>query len=395
MAGKSYIFVVNPGSASRKYALFLNGTKTANIHFELVDNKVVGNIESPNGNYSIKYSDGNLSNAPHRLLPLMEKYGLVDKDDKIIGIGVRIVAPSKQFINDQIINHKVLNDLENLRQEAPLHVKTVVLEIRHLMKRFPDVPIVGVSDSKFHANKPNYAKYYPIDLKIAEKFEILRYGFHGISVGSVIEKLKSNDNLISKTVVCHLGSGCSVTAVLDGKSVETTMGYSPLEGLMMSTRSGSMDATAAIVLQENLKLTNIRLEQYLDKEAGLLGVSGSSDDIRRLVASEKNGDDRAKLALDMFVYKIQQAIGQMASAMNGIGCIVFTGTVGERSSIIRKRVVKNLSYLNFVIDNDLNKQAYEPKDTFNVASIESKPILVVSTDEANEIAKRTETFFKK
>lgn len=392
MAGKSYIFVVNPGSASRKYALFCDGEKTANIHFELVDNKVAGNIESLGGNYSVKYNDGNLANAPHRLLPLIEKYGLIDKGDKITGIGVRIVAPSKQFTNDQKITPKVLNDLDDLRQETPLHVKTVVLEIRHLMKRFPNVPIVGISDSKFHTSKPDFARYYPIDIKVADKFEIEKYGFHGISVGSVIEKLKSNNSLISKTVVCHLGSGCSVTAVLDGESVENTMGYSPLEGLMMSTRSGTMDVTAAVVLQERLKLTNNRLEQYLDKEAGLLGVSGSSDDIRQLVIREKDGDERAKLALDMFVYKIRQAIGQMASAMDGAGCIVFTGTVGERSDIIRKRVIKNLSYLNFVIDSGLNKQVYEPKDIFNIAKNDSKSILVVSTDEASEIAKRTANF---
>jgi len=395
MAGNSYIFVVNPGSASRKYALFCNGARTANIHFELVDGKVVGNIESPDGKYSVKYSDGNLANAPHRLLPLLEKHGIIDRDDKIIGIGVRIVAPSKQFTNDQKITPKVLENLDDLRQETPLHVKMVVLEIRHLMKRFPEVPIIGISDSMFHNSKPDYARYYPIDLKIADKFEIERYGFHGISVGSVIEKLNSNHNLISKTVVCHLGSGCSVTAVLDGKSVENTMGYSPLEGLMMSTRSGSIDVTATIVLQEKLKLTNIRLEQYLDKEAGLLGVSGSSDDIRQLIISEKNGNERAKLALDMFVYKIQQSIGQMASVMNGVGSLVFTGTVGERSDIIRKRVIKNLSYLDFIIDNNLNKQTYEPKDIVNIASAESKPILVVTTDEAGEIAKRTAIFLNK
>jgi len=395
MAGKSFIFVVNPGSASRKYALFCDGIKTASINFELINNKVVGNVSSQNGDFSNQYNDSNLANAPHRLIPLIQKYNLMDKEDKIAGIGVRIVAPSKQFTIDQKISKKILDDLNDLRQETPSHVRTIVLEIRHLMKRFPEIPIIGISDSLFHVGKPDYARYYPIDIRVAKKFEIERYGFHGISVGSVVDRLKRDEVLFPKTIICHLGSGCSVTAVLNGKSVETTMGYSPLEGLMMSTRSGSLDVTAAVVLQEKLNLTNIKLEQYLDKQAGLLGVSGVSSDIRQLVLSEKNGNERAKLALDMFVYKIQQAIGQMASAMDGAGCLVFTGTVGERSDVIRKRVVKSLSYLNFMLDSGLNKNVYEPKDIADIAGPDSKPILVVSTDESAEIAKRTKAFLNK
>jgi acetate kinase len=254
------------------------------------------------------------------------------------------------------------------------------------------VPIVGVSDSKFHANKPNHSRYYGIDTELAEKYGIERYGFHGISVGSVINKLEDADILLPKTIVCHLGSGSSVTAVLNGKSIDNTMGYSPLEGLMMSTRSGSIDVSAAVVIKEKLDLTDIGLEQYLDKQAGLLGVSGSSDDIRQLVDREKNGDERAKLALDIFVYRIQQAIGQMAAGLDGASCLVFTGTVGERSHVIRKRVLEKLSYLGFEIDDKKNSETYEPEEVAKICSSPSKPILVISTDEAAEIARRIEKY---
>lgn len=395
MVGKSYIFVVNPGSASRKYALFSEGKKVANIHFELVDNKVVGNIECQSGNYSVKYNDSNLANAPHRLLPLLQKYKILDNEDRIGAIGIRVVAPSRLFTKDHKITEKILEELNDLRQETPLHIKTVVLEIRHLLKRFPKVPIIGISDSMLHAEKPDYAMYYPIDIKTADKFGVERYGFHGISVGSVINTLKNSNILMSKTVICHLGSGCSVTATLDGKSVDNTMGYSPLEGLMMSTRSGSMDVSAAIVLKEKLGLTDIRLEQYLDKEAGLLGVSGSSDDIRQLVVKEKQGDKRAKLALDMFVYKIQQGIAQMVASMDGVNCLVLTGTIGERSDIIRERIINKLNYLGFSIDKSVNSRTYEPKDITNIAHINSKPILVIATDESAEIARRAEQYLAK
>jgi acetate kinase len=395
MKPKPLIFVVNPGSASRKYALYTGGLRLANIHFEMVDNKVVGNLEYAGESHIENYDDSNLANAPHRTLPLLRKYGVIGPDETIDAIGIRIVAPSEQFTKDQLITNSVEKALDALSQETPLHIKTALTEIKQLRVRFPRVPIVGISDSAFHTTKPSYAWHYGVDTALVKKMGIERYGYHGISVGSIVNRLKKQGIMMPKVIICHLGSGSSVTAVKDGKSADNTMGYSPLEGLMMSTRSGSIDVSAALVIKRELKLTDNGLEQYLDKQAGLLGVSGSSDDIRQLLVSEAKGDERAKLALDLFVYRIQQAIGQMAASINGVNCLVFTGTVGERSAVIRGRVLKRLSYLGFEIDPAKNRQAFEPTSIADLATDRSKPVLVISTDEAVEIARRTERFITK
>ncbi len=392
MAEKSIIFIVNPGSASRKYALYFDGVKKANLHFELVDDKVVGNLEYDGKKYSEQYDDANLGNAPHRTLPLLQAHKVIDPSDKITAIGIRIVAPSRRFIKDELITDEVVSVLEDLSRESPLHIKTALLEIKQLRIRFPGIPIIAVSDSAFHATKPDYARYYGIDTDIAEKLELERYGFHGVSVGSVVKSLEKQEILLPKTIICHLGSGCSVTAVENGKSIDTTMGYSPLEGVMMATRSGSIDVSAALAMKRNLGISPGELEEFLFKKSGLLGVSGTSDDIRQLIDSEAKGDKRAKLALDIFVYRIQQAIGQMASSMNGVNCLVFTGTVGERSFIIRGRILKRLEYLGFSSSSKTNEQTFEPAETTNIADLTSKPILVILTDEATELAWRTEKY---
>jgi len=391
---ESLIFIVNPGSASRKYALFIDGIKKADIHFELVDGKVVGNLECDGNKYSEKYDDANLANAPHRTLPLLQAHKVIDKTDKISAIGIRIVAPSIRFVKDELITDEVVSVLENLSKESPLHIKTALLEIKQLRIRFPDTPIIAVSDSAFHITKPDKARYYGIDKTLADKLEIERYGFHGISIESIVKNLKKQNILLSKTIVCHLGSGSSVTAVENGKSVDTTMGYSPLEGLMMATRSGSMDVSAALAMKRDLQLSPSELEEFLFRKSGLLGVSGTSDDIRQLLNSESKGDDRAKLALEIFVYRIQQAIGQMSASMNGVNCLVFSGTVGERSAIIRQRILENIEFLGFSINSKLNEQTFEPATVANIADQSSKPVLVILTDEANELAWRTQQYIK-
>ncbi|HUC96761.1 MAG TPA: hypothetical protein VMR16_03825 [Candidatus Saccharimonadales bacterium] len=394
MATKSIIFIVNPGSASRKYALYIDGIKKANLHFEIVDDKVVGNLEYDGNKYTEKYDDANLANAPHRTLPLLHKYKILSETDKIAAIGIRIVAPSKRFMQDELITDEIVSFLEDLSRESPLHIKTALLEIKQLRIRFPAVPIVAVSDSAFHSTKPDYARYYAIDTKLADKLEIEKYEFHGVSIRSIVDNLKKNDVLLPKTVICHLGSGCSVTAVENGRSVETTMGYSPLEGVVMATRSGSIDVSAALAIKRDLGFSPSELEEFLFRKSGLLGLSGSSDDIRKLITSESKGDARAKLALDIFVYRIQQAIGQMAASMNGVSCLVFTGTVGERSSTIRGRILARLGYLGFEVSPKTNRETFEPTGITNIANLSSKPVLVILTDEAAELAHRTEEYIK-
>jgi acetate kinase len=170
------------------------------------------------------------------------------------------------------------------------------------------------------------------------------------------------------------------------------MGYTPLEGLMMASRSGNIDVSAAMAIKKELQLDDDGLEQYLNSQSGLLGVSGTSNDIRQLLESEKNGDEKANLALKLFVYRIQQAIGQMAASLGGIDCLVFTATVGERSSIIRGRILENLGYLGITIDSNVNDNTFAPVEITNIAAESSKPVFVVTTNESIEIARHTEQY---
>jgi acetate kinase len=321
---------------------------------------------------------------------LLHQYRVIEPFEKIQAIGVRIVAPSDNFARDMILDDNVIEDLRKTQQKAPIHITTVLAEIQKLQESFAGIPLIAISDSAFHSTKPDYACHYGVSTELAERFGIKRYGYHGISVSSVVRRLAESNNLKPKTIVCHLGSGSSITALLDGRSIETTMGYSPLEGLMMSTRSGSIDVAAALAIMRELRLSDIELEQYLNKKSGLLGVSGGSDDIRQLLVAEEQGDKNAKLALQIFVYRIQQAIGQMAASLGGVDCLVFTATISERSFVIRERVLKNLGYLGYEIDKAVNEKTFEPKEVTDIAGRNSKPVLVVATDESAEIARRTE-----
>ena len=391
----SLILVVNPGSASRKYALFADDVKSATVHFEFVDGKVVATVDSKGKKHTVKYDDDTLDAVCAYVLPLLHQYRVIETTDKLTAIGIRVVAPSYSFANDRLLNDEVIAELASLQQKAPLHITTALSEIKHLKRAFADIPLVAISDSAFHKTKPQWASNYAISLELADKFGIKRYGYHGVSIGSVVKRLAKSGNVKQKMIVCHLGSGSSITALFDGASAETTMGYSPLEGLMMSTRSGSIDVAAALAIKRELDLSDDDLELYLNKKSGLLGVSGISDDIRQLLTSEEQGDKNAKLALQIFVYKIQQAIGQMAASMGGVDTLVFTATIGERSFIIRERILANLEYLGFKNDKAVNDGTFEPKEITNIASATSKPILVVATDESAEIAQRAGEFLTK
>lgn len=394
MAPESLTLVVNPGSASRKYALFSNGSEWANILFEFIDGKVVGKIEHAGQQQSKTYDETNLNTVSSYVLPLLRECHVISQIDTISVIGIRLVAPSNRFMQDELINDDIESALQSAQLVAPLHITTALAEIKQLKITFPEVPIVAVSDSAFHATKYPWAWDYGIDIELANKLSIKRFGYHGISVGSVVRVLQERNMLSPRTIICHLGSGSSVTAVVDGKSVDTTMGYTPLEGLVMASRSGSMDISAALAIKRELKLSDDGIEQYLNKQSGLLGISGSSNDVRQLLSYEENGDQRASLALKLFVYHIQLAIGQMAASMGGVDCLVFTATIGERSSIIRSRIIENLGYLGFACECNLNEHTFEPSNPTNIAIESSKPIIVISTNEAAEIARRAEQYIQ-
>lgn len=393
MPDRSLILVVNPGSASRKYSLFHNDTKLVDINFEFENGKVVASLIQSDQKTHIDFNEEtNLDSVASYILSLASDYEVIDNLDKVMAIGVRLVAPSQRFMKDEIVTDETIQALEAIQKSAPLHVTTVLSEIKQLRNSFPSTPIVIISDSAFHATKPDKAIYYGLDKALADKADIKRFGYHGISASSVVRVLTDKNLLKPKTILCHIGSGSSVMAILDGKSVETSMGYTPLEGLVMSTRVGNIDPAAVMAIKRELRLNDDEVESYLNKKCGLLGISGTSNDIRQLLTQEADGDEMAKLALEIFIYRIQLAIGQMAASLKGVDQIVFTATVGERSQPIRSRIVEGLDYLGLVVDKSKNDDTFEPKQPVNISTSASKPIIVISTDESSEIARRAAQF---
>ena len=382
------ILVANPGSASRKYGLYRNTELLAKLHFEHKDGTIVCQLKTKTISKDIACAIDNIAGAAHLVEPILKQHDVLNDTQKLHSIGLRIVAPTSFFLEDRQINDHARQMLEELQKRAPLHVGATLNELRVLAEAHPDLPIIGVSDSKFHVSKPDKAWNYGLPLDDADHYEIKRFGYHGISVTSVVNQLAPYDVASNKTIVCHLGSGASVTAVHQGKSHDTTMGYSPLEGLIMASRSGTIDYIAGNSLRDALGMDDSAFIEYLNENSGLLGLSGISDDIRDIIEADKKGSQKAHLALETYIYAIQKAIGQMAGAMNGVDMLVFTGTVGERSSIIRSKVTERLGYLGFTLDSSQNTNCTSPLAPTTIHVNEgSKPVLVVSTDESLEMAK--------
>lgn len=328
MAMEKYL-IINPGSASNKYALFNeDGQKLSTFHFERENSGFVVTIS--NQKKKIKKED--YDNAL--------KYVVNFLKEEIRACAVRIVAPGEYFSEDRLIDKNFINKLERQKDSAPLHIGPELEEIKKIKKILPKTKLIAVSDSAFYKNLPEKAKYYGLP----KELEIRRFGYHGISMASILNKLKKLGKLPKRTIVCHLGSGSSITAVLDGHAIDTSMGFTPLEGLLMATRPGDIDVGALIYLAKKKKFNFSQLEEYLNTKCGLLGLSGKTSDIRELLKLEKKGDKDAKLALEIFVYRIQKYIGSYITALGGLDLLVFTATIGERSSIMRGRILKGLKH---------------------------------------------------
>jgi len=384
------ILIANPGSASRKYALYDNSEFLCALHFEYEDGRVICTVRDAEDREKVLRPDiDDMGDTVSKLREILlgEKYM---SDERLLSmIVVRIVAPGDYFAADHVVDEEFMERLEVAKQRAPLHVPVVAAEINHFRRSFSAVPIVAVSDSAFHTDRPELMKYYAFDTELADKVEIKRYGYHGLSVGYVVDLMRKQKILPEKLVVCHIGSGSSVTAVFNGRSMDTSMGYSPLEGLMMATRAGSIDVAAALALKRELGLDDDGLLKYLNKKAGLLGVSGTSDDMREVLEKHELGDIRAAFAHALYIYRIQSLIGQMVASLGGIDGLVFTATIGERSDDVRRAVVQKLAYLGFNLDGEKNGSPETgQKLVVNVGVEGSKPIYVIKTDETAEMIRR-------
>lgn len=386
------ILITNPGSASRKYALYEGDQLLAQLHFEYVKKSVVCTLKDAADKkkdvpVKIKDLNGAISAVPE----ILKNEHYINEHRSLDAVVVRIVAPGDYFVKDHIVDKEYMRQLAIAEKRNPIHVPTTANEIKGVQEAFPGAKIISVSDSAFHWHKPEMMKYYSFDMELADKHEIKRYGYHGLSYGYITRYLQEQGILPTKLIAAHLGSGCSVSAIYNGRAMDNSMGYTPLEGVAMSTRIGTIDVAAALAIKNALKFDNDEeFLRYMNKECGLLGLSGVSDDMRDVISERDNGNLRAALAHSIFVYRIQSYIGQMAGALNGADAIVFAGTIGERSVEIRHHIAQKLDYLGFRIDEEKNREPVFSGNHALISSSYSKPIMIVRTDETAQMIFRAQ-----
>jgi acetate kinase len=324
-----------------------------------------------------------------------EKTGVLKSLDEIDAVGHRIVHGGEAFKQSVVITDEVLKSVEECNDLAPLHNPANIIGINACKELMPNVPMVGVFDTAFHANMPAKAYMYAVPYKYYEDYKVRRYGFHGTSHSYVSQRVadilgKPYDNL--KTIVCHLGNGASVSAVKDGVSVDTSMGLSPLEGLIMGTRSGDIDPSAIEFIAKKEGMDISQALNMLNKESGMLGLSGISSDFRDILAAIENGDEKAKIALEAFCYRVAKYVGAYAAAMNGVDAIAFTAGIGENNNYVRSKVCEYFGYLGVKIDEDVNNNT---GDEAVISTPDSGvKVLVVATNEELAIARETEALVK-
>ena len=319
-----------------------------------------------------------------------EKTGVVKSLDEIGAVGHRIVHGGEKFAASTIITDEVMKAIEECNDLAPLHNPANLIGINACKKLMPTTPMVAVFDTAFHQTMPEEAYMYGLPYEYYEKYKIRRYGFHGTSHSYVSKKAaevlgKKYEDL--KIIVCHLGNGASISAVNCGKSVDTSMGLTPLEGLVMGTRSGDLDPAIIDFVGKKEGLSLDEMNEVLNKKSGMLGISGVSSDGRDLEAAAETGNKRAQLALDVFDYRVIKYIGAYAAAMNGVDAIAFTAGVGENDKVTRKNVCEYLGYLGVKIDDEANNVRGERRI---ISAPDSKvKVMLIPTNEELAIARET------
>ena len=278
---------------------------------------------------------------------------LAEVPDGVVAVAHRVVHGGARFVEPVVIDDAVRRELEELSELAPLHNVPALAAIDEARRALPSIPHVAVFDTAFHATIPDEARTYALPRQWREEWGIRRFGFHGLSVAWAAERVR-----VPRLVVCHLGGGCSVTAVLDGRSVDTTMGFSPLEGVPMATRPGSIDAEILLYLLRHEAASPDELEHALEHDSGLLGLGGSS----RVEELEASDEPAARLALSVFCYRVAAAVASLTAALGGLDALVFTAGIGEGSAFVRERVCGRLGFLGVELDPDANGEARPDAD---------------------------------
>ncbi len=389
------ILVINCGSSSLKYQVIDSVTEEVKakglcerigIDGRLVyqpagGEKEISEIAMPTHKEAVSAVIAALTN---------EKNGAVKSLDEIDAVGHRIVHGGEKFASSVLITEEVIAAVEECNDLAPLHNPANIIGIRACQELMPTKPQVGVFDTAFHQTMPAKAFMYAVPYKYYEEDKVRRYGFHGTSHSYVSKRVCEMDGCDindKKIIVCHIGNGASCSAVLNGKSVDTSMGLSPLEGLIMGTRSGDIDPSAVEFIAKKDGLDFEGVMNVLNKQSGVLGVSGVSSDFRDLIAASKEGNERATLAMDMLAYRVAKYIGAYAAAMNGVDIICFTAGLGENNAGLREDICSYLQFMGVKIDPKANDVAGEER--LVSASDSAVKVYVVPTNEELVIARDT------
>ena len=394
------ILVLNCGSSSAKYKLI-----------EIKENKTLaeGGVEKiglPDGFIKLKFDDGSKKNidlgltdhkgAIKAILDALvhPEYGCIKDLKEIDAVGHRVVHGGEKFSRSVLVTDEVKDMIRECYGIAPLHNPVNMAGIEAIEAVLPGVPQVGVFDTAFHQTMPKSAFMYPLPMEYYTQDHVRRYGFHGTSHRFVTQRVCEMLGTTpegKRIICCHIGNGASISAVKDGKSIDTTMGLTPTEGLMMGTRSGDVDPGALLFLMEKYNLSPKDMLNIINKKSGVLGITGLSSDMRDVVdAAEIDHNERAQLALDMYELRILKYIGAYAAELGGVDIIAFTGGVGENQYQTRKRVCRQLSYLGVKIDEELNDTLWRGKEG-EISLPDSKvKVVVVLTDEEYMIARDTE-----
>ncbi len=399
------ILVINAGSSSLKYQLIemikqevvaKGAVERIGIEGSILTHKpegkdkVVIKQEMPDHKVAIQLVLHAITDKEHGVLSSM---------DEINAVGHRVVHGAEFFSGSVVITDEVIAALKECSELAPLHNPANLMGIEACRSIMPNVPMVGVFDTAFHQSMPKQAYLYGLSYEAYSKYRIRRYGFHGTShkyVANRYAELIGKDIKDLKIITCHLGNGSSITAVDGGKSVDTTMGFTPLEGLMMGTRSGDIDPAIVPYLMNKMEMSLEQAISYLNKECGVYGLSGVSSDFRDLWAASEAGNERATVTLQVFCYRVRKFIGAYAAAMGGVNAIIFTAGIGENDHLVREWCVEGLGFLGAKLDKAFNKEnEHVRSDGVKLSTPDSTvEIWCVPTNEELAIAKETYTLCK-
>lgn len=396
------ILVINCGSSSLKYQLIDMNTENA-IAKGLVErigipgSNLEQKVDGSNEKYKVEVDLKNHKEAIALVLKTLcdDRFGLIKDLSEINAIGHRVVHGGEKYSKSVIVDEEVIKNIEECIKLAPLHNPANLIGIKACRELMKDTPMVVVFDTAFHQTISDKAFMYGLPYELYEKYSIRKYGFHGTSHFYVANECaramgKSIEDL--KIITCHLGNGASVSAVNAGKSVDTSMGFTPLQGLMMGTRCGDIDPAVVTFLIDELNMSGKEVNELMNKKSGFLGVSGKSSDSRDIEDLAQQGDKRAKLTLDMYCYRIKSYIGSYIAAMNGVDAIVFTAGIGENSAITRYGVCKDMESLGIIIDE--NKNNVRGKLTEISADNSKVKIYLIPTNEELVIARDTQYLLK-